>query len=659
MPVTNKFRTFAAKATMLGRRAVAHFATPDEYQAQLDQLPDTDWRAGLAGKTVVVTGASQGIGLVLSKALTNEGARVAMVGRGKDALEKAASGLEGAVPIVGDVSRAEDAQRVIDTVSQQVGPPDILINNAGVGGPWGVPFWQADPDAFGQAIDINLTGAFLMARAFARQAVADNRAGRILNVSSISTEMPGQGFAAYNASKAGLEALTRAMAADADLSGLTVATVALHSVQTERKRAHDWASHALMPPTEMVVPAFLHAATAERSDIHGRLIASWRYLRDADAEARLAGPGALRQAIQYPEFKHKGAVVPRDPKKFSINDRAENPYPPSPMVAKAIEASLNKSPLTHYPEERHTELRAALSDAHGLQSDHFAIGPGSWEVLARIVSIFAKPGEEVVSHDPGWFGFNLVCQRAGVRQSRGTFSLGENSGQPSHNLSGLLARITPQTRLVYLIHPSNPEGVALRQAEMDAFLDALPAHLPVIVDEAYIEYADADDLFDTAQAIRTRQNSIIGLRTFSKFYGLAGARVGYAYAQPDVARLIRNAEHIFSVSSVSEAAAVAALGDRAHAEDIKARFVAERARLHAGLAERGLMPLPSQCPYILAKRPPRIDEICDALENDGTYIARYAFHDDRYMMFPVSLPQVTDKILATLDAFGMKAAVSS
>lgn len=649
----HRLRTFAAKVTLVSRRVWQHFGSPDFVEVTVRNLPPVETSRELASKVVLVTGASQGVGLVLARTLREAKARVVLMGRHADPLERAARGFaaDGPEPfvVVGDVSKASTADDVMAQVAEAVGPVDVLINNAGVGGPWGVPFWEADPVEFANAVDVNLTGAFLMARAAAKAAVARSRPLRIVNVSSIATETPGKGMAAYNGSKAGLESLTRAMAADGDAAGITVVTVSLHSVQTERKAAHDWASNALLPPASVVVPAFFHAITAPAAQVQGRVIASWRFLADAQAEAALAGPKSQLRPIAYPAFVHRGEEVARDPLRFSINDRAENPYGPHPRVLEAISDSLQSAPLSHYPEERHGRLFAALTELHGLDQDCFAVGPGSWEVLSRLVPLFAKPGETVVSHDPGWFGFNLVCQRSGVVQSRGRFALGENSGLPSQNLEDLLQRITPQTRLVYLIHPSNPEGVPLWQEEMDAFLDALPKSLPVIVDEAYIEYATVAGLFDTVAAVRTRANPIIGLRTFSKFHALAGARIGYAYARPALAKMIRNTENIFSVSSIAEAAAVAALGDEEHSSDRRKRFAEERDRLFDGLAKRNLAPVPSQAPFIMALRPDKADSFFDALEDSGIYLARYAFHGDRYMMFPVGLPKTTDAILGQLD----------
>ncbi|TVQ55527.1 MAG: SDR family NAD(P)-dependent oxidoreductase [Rhodobacteraceae bacterium] len=657
-PAVHRLKTFAARAWLAGRRVVEHFRRPDAVEMQMANLPRVEAGAGLAGRVAMVTGAGQGIGRVVALAFAAEGARVVLVSRSADKIAAVADEARkaGGVahPVAGDVADPSEAGRLLDAAEAAFGPVDVLVNNAGVGGPWGKPFWEIEPEGWAEAMATNLGGPFLLARAAAARASAAGRGLRIINVSSIATEGAHANIAAYVTSKAALEALTRQMALDAGRAGIVAVAVSLDSVQTERKRAHDWASTALLPPTEAVVPAFLHAASAPAAEVQGRTIAAWRFRADPEAEARLAGPAAGRRPIAYPPFIHRGVETARDPARFTILDRAENAWGTSPAVGPAMAQAASKLPLAYYPEERHDGLVAALSTHLGLPPTCFAVGPGSWEVLSRLVGLLVKPGEEVVSNAPGWFGFNLVCDQQGARRSMAPFDLGETSNRPGHNLRGLLDRIGPMTRLVYLIHPANPEGVALQASEMREFLAEIPPRLPVVVDEAYIEYAEGEDLFDTVAAVRDGDRTVIGLRTFSKFYGLAGARVGYAYAKPEVADLIRRQEKIFSLASVSEAAAVAALRDREHAGMIRAAFLSERRRLTAALAERGLAPLPSQAPYVLARRPKGAEAMFDMLENNGLYIARYAFHGDRYIMFPVGRPEATDRMLSTLDAIGRK-----
>lgn len=652
MPSSRKLRTFAAKATLALRKTREHFSRPDAIDQLMASLPVVATETSLRESVVLITGAGQGVGRVLALALSERGAKVCLMGRQAETLNSVLSEIPAAngkaIVQTGDIARSDDIARVLDQIEQQLGPLTHLVNNAGVGGPWGMPFWEAPEEDFVTALDINLTGSFRMARAAAARAVAAGRGIRIVNVTSIATEMPMSGIAAYTTSKSGVEALTSAMAQDGAGKGVVAVAVSLNSVQTERKAAHDWASNALLPPAETVVPAFLHALTAPADQVQGRCIAAWRFAAAPFAETLLAGPAAAIKPIAYPPFLHKGQQVDRDPVRFRINDRAENPWGPSPHVAETIAEEMARLPLSYYPEERHDRLIDALSAHHGLAPGCFAVGPGSWELLSRLVRLFAKPGEEIVSNAPGWFGFNLVAQRAGVRLSMAPFHIAEAGLGSHHNLAGLAARVTPMTRLVYLIHPANPEGVPLRQAEMDDFLAALPRGLPVIVDEAYLEYAEGPDLFDTRAAVARGDRLVIGLRTFSKFYALAGARVGYAYARPDLIALVRNAEHIFGIASLSEAAAVAALSDTAHITTVRTAFLAERARMTKALQGLGLAPLPSQAPFVLCLRPDRMDHAHDKLEAEGIYLARYSFHADRYMMVPVARAETNDRILSVL-----------
>lgn len=647
-----KLRTFAAKATLALRKTRDHFTRPDSTDQLLANMPQVASESSLRDSVVLITGAGQGVGRVLALALSERGARLCLMGRQVETLNSVLSEIASvqgrAMVQKGDVAKSGDIARVLDQIEQQFGPVTHLVNNAGVGGPWGIPFWEAPEREFAETQDINLSGSFRMAQAVAARAVAAGRGLRIVNVTSIATDTPMPGIAAYTTSKSGVEALSRAMAQDGMTKDVVVVSVSLNSVQTERKAAHDWASNALLPPAETVVPAFLHALTAPAAQVQGRCIASWRYLTAPFAETLLASPAAANKPIAYPPFVHLGKPAERDPVRFRINDRAENPWGPSPSVAEAIAAEMARLPLSYYPEEQHDRLIAALSAHHTLPPECFAPGPGSWEVLTRLLRLLVKPGEEVVSNAPGWFGFNMVAQRAGVRLSMAPFHIPETGEGSHHNLTALAARITPVTRLVYLIHPANPEGVPLRQAEMDAFLAALPPSLPVIVDEAYLEYAEGNDLFDTRAAVLRGDRLVIGLRTFSKFYALAGARVGYAYARPDLIALIRDSEQIFGISSLSEAAAVAALGDTAHIATVRAAFLAERQHVTTGLKAMGLSPLPSQAPYVLCQRPDRMDSAYDLLEAEGIYLARYAFHSGRYMMVPVARPETNLRILSVL-----------
>ena len=152
---------------------------------------------------------------------------------------------------------------------------------------------------------------------------------------------------------------------------------------------------------------------------------------------------------------------------------------------------------------------------------------------------------------------------------------------------------------MYLISPSNPEGVVLRRAELLAFLDRLPKGLPILLDEAYFEYVDDPEAISGFDLLEREERPIIGLRTFSKFYALASMRTGYAYGRPEVIELLNRGERIFNISHLAEMAAVTALEDTKWQEKVRTTTLAERKRIEAALSDMGLDYIPSQAPYLL------------------------------------------------------------
>jgi histidinol-phosphate aminotransferase len=341
----------------------------------------------------------------------------------------------------------------------------------------------------------------------------------------------------------------------------------------------------------------------------------------------------------------RGQVTARDPAKLTLLDRAENQHGTSPKALAAMVESLTQHGPNFYPDERFTALRNALSREHGLPAECFALGPGSWELISRTVQLFAKPGEEIVSSGPGWFGFNVTCQRHGVAQKLVPFDRGSTGNRPSHNLAAMRRAISPRTRLVYLISPSNPEGVTLQHAEVTEFLADLPTDLPVMIDEAYVEFADDPGMVDVAALVREGRHAVIGLRTFSKFHAMAGLRVGYAYARPSLVELIRRSEQIFTLAHVAEVAAVAALGDTEHRTRVFEASRTARQDMQRTLTDMGIDHIPSHAPYIFAQAPKDFDALVKALAEDGIIIAPYLFDDGRMVMLPVGSAAQNARVL--------------
>jgi len=398
------------------------------------------------------------------------------------------------------------------------------------------------------------------------------------------------------------------------------------------------------------VPAFASCATGPAHHLHGRSISAARFTAKPDAEAYLAGVSSTRQQILYPELEIDGSKAARDPQALVLLDRAEHQFGTSPKALQSIAKSLSEHAPSYYPDERFVKLRTALATEHGLEPENFALGPGSWELIARMIQLFAKPGEEVISNGPGWFGFNVTCQRWGATQKLVPLDRGETGNRPSHNLEAISAAVTPRTRLVYLISPSNPEGVTLQHAEVREFLDSLPPELPVMIDEAYAEYADDPDMVDVAALVREGRNAVIGLRTFSKFHALAGLRVGYAMGQPDLVDLLRRSEQIFTLAHVAEVAAVAALEDTEHRSAVFAASVAARDEMQRRLSEMGIWHIPSQSSFIFARAPKDFDSIVAELASDGIIVLPYKFHDGQMIMRPVGRADQNERILRTIEA---------
>jgi len=658
MAINGKFyhrgRRLLAKCYRVGRKVIQELTRPSEIEQLMDALPQvTSAGPGLKDKVVVISGSTQGVGLVVARSFLERGARVVVNARRAEAVEETLKNLEkeghAVSGVHADVATQEGVEALLKGATDAFGTIDIVINNAAIAGPYS-PVWEADPDEIDETVRINLTGPILCAREAIKWFLENRKQGRIINVSSVSTEAEYPKFAPYSTTKSALDSFTRYASADLPGSEVILTSIILPSVRTERKASIDWASAELIPPAESVVPAFEFCATGPAHHLHGRSISAARFNAKPDAEAYLASVASTRQQILYPELEIEGRKTARDPQALVLLDRAENQFGTSPKALQAIANSLNEHAPAYYPDERFMKLRTALAAEHGLEPENFALGPGSWELIARMIQLFAKPGEEVISNGPGWFGFNVTCQRWGAAQKLVPLDRGETGNRPSHNLEAISAAVTPRTRLIYLISPSNPEGVILQHSEVREFLDSLPAELPVMIDEAYAEYADDPDMVNVAELVREGRNAVIGLRTFSKFHALAGLRVGYAMGQPDLVDLLRRSEQIFTLAHVAEVAAVAALEDTEHRSAVFASSVAARDEMQRRLSEMGIWHIPSQSSFIFARAPKKFDAIAEDIAKAGIIVPPYKFHDGQMIMLPVGRADQNDRILKTIES---------
>src|SRR5260221_2730907 len=263
----------------------------------------------------------------------------------------------------------------------------------------------------------------------------------------------------------------------------------------------------------------------------------------------------------------------------------ENPLGPSPKGIAAARAVLEDS--NRYPDGGTHALRQALAERHGVSPEEVFIGLGSSELIDLAAHVLLRPGVQGLTSEGTYAPFSVAIRASGaelvlVPQRHYAFDLG-----------AMAEAITPKTGLIYLANPNNPTGSAFTSREFADFLEKVPDGVLVVLDEAYIHYAVSVGLRDSVEADRKRKNLLI-LRTFSKVYGLAGLRIGYAIGTAELLTAMNKLRTPFNTSGVAQAAALAALDDNEHVTRCIQTNARERKRLSEDLAKMGFRPVPSE-----------------------------------------------------------------
>ena len=268
----------------------------------------------------------------------------------------------------------------------------------------------------------------------------------------------------------------------------------------------------------------------------------------------------------------------------------ENPLGPSPKALAAVRDRFSE--LARYPDGNSFELKAALSAHLNVSPDSITLGNGSNDVLEIIARTFLAPDDASVFARHAFAVYALVTQAIGAQARVARASPPDHAMPYGHDLDAMAAQINKQTRLVFIANPNNPTGTWLSGAELEAFLISLPRDVLVVVDEAYTEYVETADYPNTVPWVERFPNLIV-TRTFSKAYGLAGLRVGYAVSHPQVADLLNRVRQPFNVNIPAQAAAIAALGDVEHLQRSRQVNREGMALLQGALDELKLGYLPS------------------------------------------------------------------
>jgi histidinol-phosphate aminotransferase len=266
----------------------------------------------------------------------------------------------------------------------------------------------------------------------------------------------------------------------------------------------------------------------------------------------------------------------------------ENPLGPSPRAMAAMHAAVANAQL--YPDGGAFYLRNALAEELGVSRENIILGNGSNEVIEFLAHAFLKPNDGIVTSEHAFVAYKIIARVLGAQ------TIEAPSRDFGHDLERMLGAVNDRTELIFIANPNNPTGTFLSAPEIERFLDRVPARLIVVFDEAYYEFVD--DPPDLLPYVREGRNVVL-LRTFSKIHGLAGARVGYGVARPELIEVLQKTREPFNVNSIGQIGALAALHDEEHQRTTKRVVDEGRAFLETEFRTLGLRFLPSKGNFIL------------------------------------------------------------
>lgn len=270
----------------------------------------------------------------------------------------------------------------------------------------------------------------------------------------------------------------------------------------------------------------------------------------------------------------------------------ENPWGPSPMCAEVIKASLPD--MSRYPFGDAYNLRMKLSSQLNVAPDNICFGSGSNEIIELLLRTFVHDGE-VMSVAPSFSVYGIIAQAMGSR-----CEWVPCGGDFRPDFDRMLKSISPKTRMIFVANPNNPTGVYINETDLRRFIERVPEDIIIAMDEAYIEFADAADIPDTTHWYKEYPNIVV-LRTFSKAYGLAGLRIGYAIADKMCIDMLERVRQPFNTNMLAQAAAVAALDDKKWLRSVIEGNISNRDKLYAEFDALGLPYIPTQANFILVK----------------------------------------------------------
>jgi histidinol-phosphate aminotransferase len=345
-----------------------------------------------------------------------------------------------------------------------------------------------------------------------------------------------------------------------------------------------------------------------------------------------------------------GASIESIQKAYGVSDVVkiasnENPFGPSPLAVAAIQEAV--AGLNRYPPMGDDDLRAALAEAigQGMTPDNFMTGNGASDVLARIATAFLDPGDECIICRPTFPVYESSARRRGA----GVVYADLEPEHYSYDVEAILEAVTGRTRLIYVCSPNNPTGGIITAEQMETLVNNAPDHLLIVTDEVYHHFVTQPDYPNSLAYVWAGKNVII-THSFSKAFGLAGLRLGYAIAPPEIARYLARTREPFHLNQLAMVGGAAGLKDNEHIAQTVTRTLAGRDWLYNQLCRRNLPVWPSQANFLLFKPPYPPSEISERLLSRGIILRPMAqFYLPDHLRVTVGLPAENERFIAALD----------
>lgn len=295
-------------------------------------------------------------------------------------------------------------------------------------------------------------------------------------------------------------------------------------------------------------------------------------------------------------------------------DSNENPFGPSPLAVEAMQSALAATHL--YPDDDCTQLRRRLAGCHAVSPEQVLVTAGSTEMLSLLCQTLLAPGLNAVTSEQSFIIYGMLVHATGAQLIQAPML------DDAFDLDAILAAINPQTRIVFLANPNNPTGTVLDAPAVDKFLAEVPTHVVVVLDEAYYDFAAHFAALRKVEYSRSleyvrRDASVIVLRTFSKAHGLAGLRVGYGLGPAELLAYCARMQNTYSVSSVAQAAALAALDDHNHIARVVSNNSSQAQALTEGLSALEHRVVPTAANFLYCDVGKDASALAVRLRNEG------------------------------------------